>query len=47
MGLHFGLCPLKKKKRTDGLLELLKKVVLEWWTSKPRISYGQNDVTRK
>jgi hypothetical protein len=35
MGLHFGLCLLEEKKRIDELLELLKKVVLEWWTSKP------------
>lgn len=36
-----------RKKRTYGLHELLKKVVLEWWTLEPLMSHGQNDVTHK
>jgi hypothetical protein len=34
-----------KKKRTDGLLELLKKVVIDWWTSETLVSLNKNDVT--
>ncbi len=36
VGLHFGLCSLEKK--VDVLLELLKNVILGWWTSKTWMS---------
>jgi hypothetical protein len=36
-----------KKKRTNGLLELLRKIVIDWWTSKTRVSPNKRDVTQR
>jgi len=34
-------------KRTDGLPDLLKEVIIDWWTSKTRVSPNKSDATHK
>ncbi len=36
-----------RKKKTDGLLELLTKVVIDWWTSETYVSPNKSNVTRR
>jgi hypothetical protein len=36
-----------RKKRTNGLLELLKKTIIDWWTSETRVSPNKSDVTQR
>jgi hypothetical protein len=36
-----------KKKRTDGLLELLKKTVINWWTLETHVNPNKSDVTQR
>jgi hypothetical protein len=37
--IKFALWSLSiRKKRINGLLELLRKAILEWWTSKTRVN---------
>jgi hypothetical protein len=36
-----------KKKKTNGLLDLLKKIVIDWWTSETRVSLNKSHVTQR
>jgi hypothetical protein len=35
------------KKRTNGLPNLLKEAVIDWWTSKTHVSPNKSDVAHK
>jgi hypothetical protein len=36
-----------RRKKTNGLLDLLKEVIIDWWTSKTCVSPNKIDVTLK
>jgi len=36
-----------KRKKTNGLLALLREVIIDWWTFKTRVSFNKIDVTLK
>ncbi len=36
-----------RKKKTNGLLELLQKTIIDWWTLKTRLSPNKSDVTQR
>jgi len=36
-----------KKKKTNGLLDLLRKIVIDWWTSETRVSPNKSHVTQR
>jgi hypothetical protein len=36
-----------KEEKTNGLLDLLREVIIDWWTSKTRVSPNKIDVTFK
>jgi hypothetical protein len=36
-----------RRKKTNGLLDLLREVIIDWWTSKTRVSPNKIDVMFK
>jgi hypothetical protein len=36
-----------RMKRTNGLPELMKKTIIDWWTSETHVNPNKSDVTRR